>query len=486
VASGVPLNDDFSAIAIFVAGYGRFDKPSNFSTGAGTQDDTFYILLPEPPDVDSSVHPVWYITSNSSLKAKDGSKLVVSKAPPPYGPDASGEQSLDRSPPLFAYTMAVAGGSQIFIRFTEPVERPGGGVLLPTDFSCSAGPISSLTRVTSMGNGTSELTLTLSGFLSAANLLTPATVSTVGQLQDQASAPNPMPAALTSHRVSDLALGLPANGICEPMWAHDQTQRVLTSEVGLISLGGFDGAHWLRRGQDISLQGHLITPPAAPPAGATHLVFDVDVPSSLLNAAGLWLPPFEDRLPLGGFSGMVPTDSGGDASARTLSEAGPAPTNVQLRNFTIPAAQSGQKDGGLLQFFFRLPAGPGTLLGARVADPAAPDWYRHVTPWALVLHDIRPQRGGVAVLNNVINPDRGEVVTVQYSQGKGGSVTITVFELSGNVITVLARNASQGAGDYACVWDGKNRGGRCVARGLYFIKVVGPDIDEIRKVLIVR
>jgi hypothetical protein len=35
-------------------------------------------------------------------------------------------------------------------------------------------------------------------------------------------------------------------------------------------------------------------------------------------------------------------------------------------------------------------------------------------------------------------------------------------------------------------WDGRNRGGRDVARGIYFIKVVAPGVEETRKVLIVK
>jgi flagellar hook assembly protein FlgD len=62
---------------------------------------------------------------------------------------------------------------------------------------------------------------------------------------------------------------------------------------------------------------------------------------------------------------------------------------------------------------------------------------------------------------------------------------VTVFDLSGSIVNVLLRG-SQGPGSYAVTWDGRNRGGRAVARGLYFIKIVSPDADEIRKVLVVR
>jgi flagellar hook assembly protein FlgD len=57
--------------------------------------------------------------------------------------------------------------------------------------------------------------------------------------------------------------------------------------------------------------------------------------------------------------------------------------------------------------------------------------------------------------------------------------------LDGNLVQVLYRG-SRPAGEYVDSWDGKNRGGRVVARGMYFIRIVGPDIDEIRKVMVVK
>jgi hypothetical protein len=43
-----------------------------------------------------------------------------------------------------------------------------------------------------------------------------------------------------------------------------------------------------------------------------------------------------------------------------------------------------------------------------------------------------------------------------------------------------------GSTSYTTGWDGKNCGGRIVARGIYFIRVVGPGFEEMRKVLVVR
>jgi flagellar hook assembly protein FlgD len=95
------------------------------------------------------------------------------------------------------------------------------------------------------------------------------------------------------------------------------------------------------------------------------------------------------------------------------------------------------------------------------------------------------QKGRVSILNNVINPNKNQKASLHYILGKTGMVTITVFDLEGDIIDVLHRGR-QRDGDHTTSWDGRNRGGRVVARGVYFIKIVAPDISEIRKVLVVK
>jgi flagellar hook assembly protein FlgD len=122
------------------------------------------------------------------------------------------------------------------------------------------------------------------------------------------------------------------------------------------------------------------------------------------------------------------------------------------------------------------------VLPCAFQDPTDPGAVR---PFEYALHSIIQQRGQVTITNNVINPTAGQVAYLHYVMASAGNVTITVFDLSGSIVNVLARE-NQAAGTYTTAWDGKNRGGRAVARGIYFIRVVGPGFDEIRKVLVVR
>jgi flagellar hook assembly protein FlgD len=86
----------------------------------------------------------------------------------------------------------------------------------------------------------------------------------------------------------------------------------------------------------------------------------------------------------------------------------------------------------------------------------------------------------------VINPDLGETTTLYYVLLETkGTVTISVFDLSGDLVRTLKRGPGV-KGEYLQTWDGKNATGKTVARGIYFIRIVGPGVDEVRKVLVVR
>ena len=494
VLPGATLNNDFSAFTVVVTGY----TVVGYSGKAIPPLDTFYIHLAEGTALDTDAVPLWWIPlgGNNSLKAIPGTnKFVFSKPAPPPFDLLHGERPVDLANPILGYTLSVANGqAQIYAHFSEPVEHNPPGALLAGDFTLN----NTVSGVTVSGPpvpvSPSEFLVPLSGPLTPDDIANPARiVATAGQVRDIAG--NLLIQALaTGHRVSDLGLGLLSNGMMEPMFAHDQTQAgPFAGGIGLISLGGFDGSKWLRNKQDITLQGRVQTLVSPPAPGGTTLWYDIDVPASDRSggtSTGVWLPSFfsddvtQNPLvaPYYGFSGLVPMAVPGDTQARSRSEDSAA---AQLRNFSIPGTDAKEHDAAVLDFLFQMNFATQILFGARVGSPLAADWYTTVTPWTFDLRDLRSQRGGVQILKNVINPDKGEVTTLQFIQGTAGNVTVTVFDLSGSIIRVLIRQ-NQAAGDYGATWDGTNRSGAKVARGLYFIKIVGPGIDEIRKVLVVR
>ncbi len=148
-----------------------------------------------------------------------------------------------------------------------------------------------------------------------------------------------------------------------------------------------------------------------------------------------------------------------------------------LRNFQIPEDEE-IREGTEIEFLLRL----GDTYAARLSDPEDP---RTLVPFLIPLRGIREQRSGVTILNNVINPTVGDKAYLTYELPESGVVRVVVFTLNGDVVRVF-HSGRQAAGSYTYAWDGTNQRGRPVARGVYFIRVVGPDFDEYRKVMVVK
>lgn len=105
--------------------------------------------------------------------------------------------------------------------------------------------------------------------------------------------------------------------------------------------------------------------------------------------------------------------------------------------------------------------------------------------WSFNVSSITKQRGGVTILNNVIDAGAGEKCTVEVNMQDEGNLNIFVMTLDGNIIKRLSKGMVQ-AGTHYYYWDGKNNAGNPVARGLYFVRVSGSGIDETRKVMVVK
>ena len=105
--------------------------------------------------------------------------------------------------------------------------------------------------------------------------------------------------------------------------------------------------------------------------------------------------------------------------------------------------------------------------------------------WSFKIRTTTLQRGGVTILNNVIDLNSGEHTVVQVDMKEAGNLNVMVMTLDGNIITYLRHGYTE-AGSHYYNWNGTNNGGSKVARGLYFVRVIGPGIDETRKVMCVK
>ena len=125
---------------------------------------------------------------------------------------------------------------------------------------------------------------------------------------------------------------------------------------------------------------------------------------------------------------------------------------------------------------------PAPLYALRLDDP---NDITSIDLWSFRVKDITPQRGGITIMNNVIDPTVGEKMVLNVNMKSEGDLSIIVMTLDGNVVTYLNRG-SLSAGDYYFTWDGKNNNGNIVARGIYFIRIIGNGVDETRKVMIIK
>ena len=315
------------------------------------------------------------------------------------------------------------------------------------------------------------------------------------------------------HRVTDLLISRPPATINDPgyfvwpLWARYEDRSDL--DDGILGASGFPGYGYMGKEDNpfndsdiiwdftgkrflerdnIVLQARLNTGQGLSGTPSIIPVFNVSgmyKSTAVYGSPGLWHNgPTSLINPL--FVNMVPQ------FYLSISDRSPFETPSPLFNYKFLDGTD-YSGNGTLEFFFRhLPqSSPADLLSARldiVPGGAIPDdWYRRVKPFSFGIHGITRQRSGVTILNNVINSERRERVFLDYQLRKPGRVTIQVFALDGTMIKVLENRTMQASERfYRVSWDGTNNGGRPVARGMYFIRIVGPDIDEIRKVMVVK
>ena len=360
---------------------------------------------------------------------------------------------IEQVPPVISYSLASTGGRKIFVRFSKYIYGPGGSgnQVTAAAFQVSGTPVTLEPVIQAGDQGILEAFLVMPATLSAELVFTGVIQPQLNQIFDST---NTVQMATTStHKISDIGIR-----VIEPVWADDGVESETIQGGGALKV--FDGTGRLHD-SDITLQAGIQSASAV--SLPSILYFDVNPPSSAMWN-DFWLPGV-----IKGFN-ENPNNSVRGVSAYSSQGA--------LRNFIIPSNDSEIKPGATLEFLLRL----GGLYCSDVRDPDDP---RTLIPWKVKITGVKKQRAGVTILNNVINPLEGEKTVLQYDLEKSGAVTINIFSLSGDVVKTLFKGR-QAKGSYSFTWDGKNTGGRAVARGIYFIRIVGPDVDEYRKVMVVK
>lgn len=454
-----------------------FDK---YALPKNVKDDRFFTII------NNDLRDDWKNTSQFYFRYDSAIGLITDLAGnllPTY--TSSPEKAcIEKIPPRIRLTTAIEGDTKLYVVFTEPVLEgpfPGTTSLTPADFTITGTnsfAISSITVLNLLGGGVVDCYLNLNRPITTSDMLYLQINinNTIIDLRD-----NQADTAL--RRAVDIGMGV-INVVAASDGIHTEAQgsdpSLSVSQLGTLRV--FDGTGRLYdrdltiyTALDISHTGLPYTDAgiAAVPLvmyfdGAypldSSLIFDIAGRDSSLQ---YWLPVYKP-----GFNRIPNTD------ARSLAPFLIAPLPSTNRNFLIPSADADMVSGTTIGFLFRY----GDLFLAREAVPGDP---RSFALWQIKIQDVIKQKGGVTILNNVINVLKRERTTVQLDLAQGGQVTVMVFTLDGDVVTTLHRGRL-GAGTYNFVWDGTNMAGLPVARGIYFIRVVAPGIDEIRKVIVIK
>lgn len=379
-------------------------------------------------------------------------------------------------PPEIILTLAKVGETSLYVQFSKGVYGnligPRTGISSNSIIINNSETGNSITGVTSVNGisgmvGESEFYLTLATPLTANDMVTAQLkVNPASPVYDLAGTDIDV---AYERRVSDLGIGL-----VTPVYAQDTIHQDnnLKSDGALRD---FTGAGRLIP-DDIQIAARIEG--TANQSLGLSMFYDVSPnlsarydynPNDNVYNSDLWLPIGESIVGVYQYTTLNP---------RQLTTS----TDINgLKLFAIPNSDSELTAGNELQFIFKLSTTPDPLYC--VYNPG--DELKLLSPWSIQLQEVRRQRGGVTILNNVINPLNGDKTELIIDQDKPGMSTIAVFALDGSIIKVL-HSGRLSAGTYRYQWDGTNKSGTPVARGVYFVKVVAPGINESRKVMIVK
>ena len=93
--------------------------------------------------------------------------------------------------------------------------------------------------------------------------------------------------------------------------------------------------------------------------------------------------------------------------------------------------------------------------------------------------------GKVIIRNNIVNPGKGTYTLLNFRLTKSEKVNITVYDLAGRPVKVLYNKVGN-PGLNEVVWNGKNKRGRNVVPGVYYVVVMIGKERYVKKVLVVK
>jgi hypothetical protein len=88
--------------------------------------------------------------------------------------------------------------------------------------------------------------------------------------------------------------------------------------------------------------------------------------------------------------------------------------------------------------------------------------------------------------NNPFNPAKGDYTKIRYITEKDEHVVIRIYDISGKLIKTLVDDDKLNNVVYTQVWDGRNKDGRLVASGVYFVNIKAGNFTKTEKIVVIK
>jgi hypothetical protein len=82
------------------------------------------------------------------------------------------------------------------------------------------------------------------------------------------------------------------------------------------------------------------------------------------------------------------------------------------------------------------------------------------------------------------NPTKGQA-QIEYSLKSSSSVRLGIYDVTGRLVRDVV-NEAQPAGVHRASWDGKNASGHQASSGIYFVRLIAPEVNKTARFVVVR
>ncbi|MBI4055203.1 MAG: hypothetical protein HY402_03620 [Elusimicrobia bacterium] len=93
--------------------------------------------------------------------------------------------------------------------------------------------------------------------------------------------------------------------------------------------------------------------------------------------------------------------------------------------------------------------------------------------------------GNVKLTDNLLRPRLGTQTRVDVTVFKAGRVTLRLYTFNGELVATLS-DEDRPEGSFTVFWEGRTGQGNTVASGIYLLHALGPKLDAIRKIAVIK